>query len=125
MGTEIGKRLRWVQLVEQGRSCAQVCLQCGISQPTLRKWVERYRVAGPAGLLSKSRRPHRSPAKRVSTQERAWIAELRQRGLGSRRIQSELKRSYNLESYLAQTIEKVFRSLEPRARLVRKVARKH
>jgi transposase InsO family protein len=124
MGTEIGKRLRWVQLVEQGRSCAQVCLQCGISQPTLRKWVERYRAAGPDGLLSKSRRPHRSPAKKVSTQERAWIAELRQRGLGSRRIQSELKRSYKLE-LSRPTIEKVFPSLEPRPRLVRKVARKH
>ncbi len=53
MGTEIEKRLRWVQLAEQGRSCTQVCLQCGISQPTLRKWVERYRTGGLDGLLAK------------------------------------------------------------------------
>jgi hypothetical protein len=44
--------------------------------------VERYRAGWPEGLLSKSRRPHLSPARKVSEQERAWIAELRQRGLG-------------------------------------------
>jgi transposase len=124
MGTEIGKRLRWVQLVEQGQSCAQVCLRCGISRPTLRKWVERYRAAGPDGLLSKSRRPYRSPARKVSVQERAWIAELRQRGLGSRRIQSELKRGYEVE-LSRPTIEKVLRSLEPRPHLARRLLRKH
>src|SRR5581483_9209690 len=124
MGTEIGKRLRWVQLVEQGKNCSQVCLQCGISRPTLRKWVERYRAAGPDGLLSKSKRPHRSPASKVSGRERAWIAELRKRGLGSRRIQSELKRGYDLE-LSRPTIEKALRGLEPRPRLVRKLARKH
>jgi transposase len=123
MGTEIGKRLRWVQLVEQGKNCTQVCLQCGISRPTLRKWVERYRATGPDGLMSKSKRPHRSPACKVSEQERTWIAELRKRGLGSRRIQSELKRSYDLE-LSRPTIEKVFQSLEPRPRLVRRLARK-
>ncbi|HSU31503.1 MAG TPA: IS481 family transposase [Bryobacteraceae bacterium] len=124
MATEIGKRLRWVQLAEQGKSCAQVCLQCGISRPTLRKWVARYRAAGPDGLQSQSRRPHRSPARKVSEQERAWIAEFRQRGLGSRRIQSELKRNYDLE-LSRPTLEKVFRSLEPRPRLARKMKRKH
>lgn len=123
MGTEIRKRLRWVQLVEQGKSCSQVCLQCGISRPTLRKWVERYRASGPDGLLSKSRRPHRSPARKISEQERTWIAELRKRGLGSRRIQSELKRRYELE-LSRPTIEKVFQSLEPRPRLVRRLTRK-
>ncbi len=123
MGTEIGKRLRWVQLVEQGKSCSQVCLQCGISPPTLRKWVERYRAAGTGGLLSKSRRPHRSPASKVSEQERAWIVELSKRGLGSRRIQSELKRGYDLE-LSRPTIEKVFQTLEPRPRPVRRFRRK-
>jgi transposase InsO family protein len=73
--------------------------------------------------VSKSRRPHRSPASKVSEQERAWIAELRKRGLGSRRIQSELKRNYDLE-LSRPTIEKVFQSLEPRPRLVRTFRRK-
>ncbi|MFL6446702.1 MAG: helix-turn-helix domain-containing protein [Bryobacteraceae bacterium] len=71
MGTEIRKRSRWVQLVEQGKNFSQVCLHCGISRPTLRRWVERYPANGPDGLLNKSRRPHRSPASKVSEQERA------------------------------------------------------
>ncbi len=89
----------------------------------MRKWVERYCAAGPDGLLSKSRRPHGSPASKVSEQERAWIAELRKRGLESRRIQSELKRSHDLE-LSRPTIEKVFQNLEPRPRLVRTFTRK-
>ncbi len=59
----------------------------------------------------------------MSEQERAWIAKLRKRALGSRRIQSELKRSYNLE-LSRPTIEKVFHGLEPQPRLVRTFARK-
>jgi hypothetical protein len=59
----------------------------------------------------------------VSEQERAWIAELRKRGLGSRRIQSDLKRNYDLE-LSRPTIEKVFQSLESRPRLMRKFTRK-
>jgi transposase-like protein len=59
----------------------------------------------------------------VSEQERGWIAELRKRGLGSRRIQSELKRSYDLE-LSRPTIEKIFHGLEPRPRLVRTFRRK-
>lgn len=59
----------------------------------------------------------------MSEQERTWIAELRKRGLGSRRIQSELKRSYDLE-LSRPTIEKVFHGLEPRPRLVRTFKRK-
>jgi transposase InsO family protein len=74
-------------------------------------------------VVKQSRRPHRSPARKVSEQERTWIAELRQRGLGSRRIQSELKRSYELE-LSRPTLEKVFRTLELRPRLVRKLVRK-
>jgi transposase-like protein len=123
MGTEMGKRLRWVQLAEPRRSCAQVYLQCDISQPTLRKWVERYRAGGPEGLLSKSRLLHLSPARKVSVQERARIAELRQRGLGSRRIQSELKRTYDLQ-LSRPTIEKVFQRVQPQ-RLCGKPTRKH
>ncbi len=123
MGTEIGKRLRWVPLVEQGKSCKQIYLQCGISRPTQRKWVERYRAAGPDDLLSKRRRLHRSAASKVSEQERAWIAEFRQRGLGSRWIQSELKRSYDQE-LSRPTIEKVFHGLGARPRVVRTFTRK-
>jgi transposase InsO family protein len=85
-------------------------------------WQTKMRGSSEC-VVKQSRRPHRSPARKVSEQERTWIAELRQRGLGSRRIQSELKRSYELE-LSRPTLEKVFRTLELRPRLVRKLVRK-
>jgi transposase InsO family protein len=60
---------------------------------------------------------------RISDRERAWIVDLRARGLGSRRIQSELKRSHDFV-VSRPTIEKVLRMCAPRPRLVRPAARK-
>jgi hypothetical protein len=48
-----------------------------------------------AGLQSKSKRPKKTPEKKVTEQVKQWILELRQRRLGSRRIQSELQRLYD------------------------------
>ena len=123
MGTEIGKRLRWVQLFGELKNCTQVCLKCGISRLTLRKWVGRYQERGLDGLMSESRRTARSPTSRVSDHERQWIAALRARGLGSRRIQSELKRSHDFD-ISRPTIEKVLKMCAPRPLLVRPAARK-
>lgn len=123
MGNDVRKRLRWVQLFDELKNCTQVCLRCGISRPTLRKWVQRYQDQGLAGLAGESRRPDTSPTARISDVERHWIAELRARGLGSRRIQSELKRSHDFD-VSRPTIEKVLKTLAPRLRLVRPPARK-
>lgn len=123
MGTDIQKRLRWVEMFEEIKNASQVCLRCGISKPTLRKWVTRYRERGVDGLTGVSKRPNRSPATKVSEEARAWISELRQRSLGSRRIQSELTRSHGFE-VSRPTIEKILRTLEPRPRLVRRLTRK-
>ena len=121
MGNDVRKRLRWVQLFDELKNCTQVCLRCGISRPTLRKWVQRYHDQGLAGLVGESRRPDTSPTARISDVERQWIAELRARG--SRRIQSELKRSHDFD-VSRPTIEKVLKTLAPRPRLVRPPARK-
>jgi transposase InsO family protein len=123
MDSDVRKRFRWVQLFEELKNCTQVCLKCGISRPTLRKWLGRYQQRGLDGLVSESRRPARSPGIRVSDRERQWIAKLRARGLGSRRIQSELKRSHDFD-VSRPTIEKVLKRCEPRPRLVRPPARK-
>ena len=122
MDKEIRKRLQWVQLAEQ-LSDTQVCLKCGISRPTLRKWVSRYRTHGLDGLASKSRRPKTSPAARISERERGWITELRARGLGSRRIQSELKREYDFD-VSRPTIEKILTTLAPKPSPIRRLPRK-
>src|SRR5687768_10737086 len=112
MDSDIRKRLRRVQLFEEVKNCTQVCLKCGISRPTLHKWLERYQQSGLDGLAAESRRPHNSPAIKISDREQQWIEELRARGLGSRRIQSELKRSHDL-NVSRPTIEKVLKTCEP------------
>jgi len=123
MDTEVRKRLRWVQLFEEFKNSTLVCRKCGVSRPTLRKWVERYRKHGLDGLVAISKKPKNSPKVRISERERAWIVELRNRSLGSRRIQSELKRSHDFD-ISRPTIEKILKTLNPRTRLVRRLTRK-
>lgn len=107
MDDEIKERLTWITLYEETVNAGLVCRRCGISRPTLRKWLRRYQEHGEAGLSSQSRRPHRSPNRRVFEQEVRWILELRRtRYLGARRIQNELKRLHNYDLGLA-TIPKV------------------
>lgn len=84
------QRLKWVQLYLACRDAGRVCRRCGISRPTLRKWVRRFEVAGAGGLSSLSRRPHNSPKRKVTDADRSGILDLRARGNGARRIQTEL-----------------------------------
>jgi transposase-like protein len=54
-------RLGWITLYKQTGNAALVCRRCGISAPTLRKWVRHYELEGEAGLQDRSRRPKTSP----------------------------------------------------------------
>ena len=97
MDDETKRRLTWVRLYEQMHDVGLTCRRCGITPPTLRKWLRRYEEQGEAGLVSQSRRPKSRPKSRpkqkVFDQEEAWILELRrERNLGARRIQQELRR---------------------------------
>lgn len=94
MADEIKARLRWVNLYLKTNNASLVCRRCGISRPTLRLWVRRYQKDGILGLNSKSKRPGKTPEKKVTPQIEQWVLALRQRRLGSRRIQSELFRLY-------------------------------
>jgi len=111
MDAEIRKRLRWVELFLRIENHSVVCLKCGISRPRLRKWVRRFREQGMEGLSSGSRRPKSSPAVKVLSLHREWIRELRNRRLGSRRIQNELKRVHDF-TVSRTTIEKVLRATD-------------
>lgn len=107
MNREIQQRLQWVRLYEGNRDAGFVCRRCGISRPTLRKWWNRYQEHGIDGLVSRSRRPHSSPAKKVGLKEESLILDLRKsRNLGARRIQNELLRHNEISLALA-TIHKV------------------
>jgi hypothetical protein len=69
MDAEARKRYKWIELYDRIISFSIVALKCGISRVTLRKWVRRYERDGIAGLVSESRQPNRSPARKVSTGE--------------------------------------------------------
>jgi len=99
-------RLGWVKLYQETNDAVYVCRHCGISRPTLRKWATRFAASGIEGLKSLSKRPHHAPNTKVGATEEGLILELRrQRHLGARRIQNELKRLHHLSLALA-TIHK-------------------
>ena len=107
MEKEIRQRLQWIKLYAESGDAGLVCRRCGISRPTLRKWWSRYQTQGIDGLKSLSRRPHRSPATKISQEDEALILTLRiERNLGARRIQSELKRLHEISLSVA-SIHKV------------------
>jgi transposase InsO family protein len=111
MDPEARKRLRWIELFLKTKNQKLTCLKCGISRPTLRVWVRRYEQQGVQGLIDRSRRPISSPSTKISELQRGWIRELRNRNLGSRRIQNELRRvrDFNVSR---TTIDKVLKSID-------------
>lgn len=96
MVAKVKMRLGWVQLFETTRNASLTSRRCGISRPTLRKWVTRYQQLGLPGLQERSRRPLQCRPPKVNDQHRLWIAQLRKQRLGSRRIQSELVRLHQV-----------------------------
>lgn len=124
MDTEIRKRLRWVQLYEELGNAGIVCLKCGISRPTLRKWWKRYHEHRMAGLQEESRRPKTSPNRKVLPGHEQLIADLRKRKLGHRRIQSELARLHELffsTATIHKTLDRLNKPYLNRKRAFRKV----
>lgn len=106
----IKQRLAWVEMYHQTQNAGLVCRRCGISRPTLRKWIRRYQALGLAGLVDQSRRPKTCEPKKVFEQQKQWILNLRQtRKLGARRLQNELQRLHGL-SLSTATIHKVLKT---------------
>ena len=74
--------------------------------PRLRKWFQRFKALGMAGLESQSRRPHRSANQKVKDDDRDRIVQLRAFAFGARRIQGEL-RLHHARDLALSTIHKV------------------
>lgn len=92
MGKLQKTRLGWIKLYEEVGDAGIVCRRCGISRPTLRKWIRRYKEGGVTALVDLSHKPHNSPAAKVNGWQEDIILSLRtERKLGVRRVQSELK----------------------------------
>jgi len=71
-----GRRQLAVRVVEQGWTVAASAATAGVSVRCARKWVERYRAAGEAGLVDRSSAPHRV-ANRTAPERVAVIVALR------------------------------------------------
>ena len=56
-----GRALLVRRVVTEGRPAAHVAAELGVSRQCAYRWVARFRAEGPAGLLDRSSRPHRSP----------------------------------------------------------------
>jgi transposase len=103
------KRLRWVLLFEKYGNAGVVCLKCGVSRPTLRKWLRRYHRSGIDGLADESRRPCNSPGRKITPDLEALILRIRRgRKSGVKMIRSELLRLHGISLSLA-TIHKVLK----------------
>ena len=64
-------RLRLARLVvDQGWPIARAAERYDVSWPTAKRWADRYRQLGPAGMDDASSRPHRSP----NRTPRRWCA---------------------------------------------------
>ncbi|WP_367363884.1 IS481 family transposase [Candidatus Tisiphia endosymbiont of Nedyus quadrimaculatus] len=102
-------QLRLVELYKQSNHAGKVCTHYGISRFTLRKWYKRYELLGEKGLYDISSIPKAFPLqKRSETNEKLIINLRKERNLGARRIQSELKRLYGI-SFSTATIHKVLK----------------
>ena len=74
------------RVVEQGRPVAHVVIELNVSRATGYKWLNRWRVEGPAGLHDRSSRAHRLPNKTPASLEEQVLALRSQRKLGPARI---------------------------------------
>ena len=80
-------RLDWIKLYEEHQDAGYKCSRCGISRPTLRKWLRRYQTSGLDGFKDKSKKPHSFPTAKVRSEIETLILELScQRKLGAKRL---------------------------------------
>jgi len=106
MNNEVKKCLEWVKLYESIGVAGVVCMRCGISRPTLRKWIKRYKEFGIDGLNEHSRRSHKIYTQ-ITLEDEHRVLDLRDnRKLGHRSIANEMKRLYD-RSLSTATIHKI------------------
>jgi hypothetical protein len=70
---EIRARLKWVKLYQETRNKGLVCRRCRIFRPTLRRWLQRFGESALEGLRDKSRRPKKSPNKKLLIQNSGLV----------------------------------------------------
>jgi transposase InsO family protein len=79
-------RRRLCELIQDGWTVAAAAESMRVSRQTAHKWWRRYQLEGHAGLLDRSSRPRRCPAKTPATVERRVVELRRKHQLGSARL---------------------------------------
>jgi len=96
-----------VAAIRKEKPFGRLCQEFGVSRPSGRLWVQRYREQGIEGIGERSRRPHHSPHQTSSAIEQR-VVELRERypDWGARKLQYKLA-----EQGLVLTVSTVHRIL--------------
>jgi transposase InsO family protein len=86
-------RLEFVMLAAaEGANVRELCRRFGVSPTTGYKWLERWRLAGEAGLSELSRRPQTSPSRSAAATEKAVLSlRAEHPAWGGRKIARRLK----------------------------------
>ena len=101
--TPIGRARMVACVIQRGWTIEQTAERFQVDAKTVRKWRDRYRTEGAAGLRDRSCRPQRSP-NRTPAEVRARIVELRrQRRWGADHIAHEI-------GIAASTVQSVLRA---------------
>ena len=110
--SRMDEREEFVKLALAGHaSVSELCRRFGISRSNGRKWLERYRQQGRAGLCDLSRRPHRSPLQTdaITEAEVLRIREESNNAWGGRKIARVIKRKGFVRVPSASTITEILR----------------
>jgi transposase InsO family protein len=93
----------------EGANRRELCRRFKIQPRILYKWLERYRTGGAAGLVDRSRQPHRSPSQTGAEMEMAVLAIRRDNAVwGGRKIAASLRRQ-GLSPPVPSTITEILR----------------
>ena len=88
--TPEGRRRMVACVLERGWTIEATAARFQIDAKTVRKWRDRFLAEGVSGLLDRSSRPHRSPARTSRACRRLVIRLRRQRRWGADRIAHEV-----------------------------------
>jgi predicted transcriptional regulator len=83
-------RLLIVERAQAGWKQAHIAAAMGISRRCVRRWLDRYRTEGEAGLHDRSSRPHHSPGRMAPALEAAVLALRERERLGRDAIADRL-----------------------------------
>jgi transposase len=72
--------------VATGATVSAACVMFRVSRRFYYRWLPRFRAGGPAALVDRSSRPHRSPQRLSSSQELHILGIRQARGWGADRI---------------------------------------